>query len=378
MPLPKRPKINIMRYKSYIGLLAIAALMASCSQDVIEGDAVYEGEVYATLPELLDGNVTRSALVYNYSEKKMHFAWDSGDKIGVFAINNDAARRQQIQYDLKQGAGTMAGSFDSYDTDVQAAIEKDKSYLAFRPYSKIGNYAKLDVKYDEQTAKAYPKMKYFPFPGGVNPDANADKYNASEAAASAHLTDADYMVAPPVVASVDHHCAFEFKRIGAVVRFYLKSPRAMIYDGIQLVVKGKKFVLSGMLDAEKRVITPVTTSTAMFLTFSSPLDLTNTSSEYYYNGSGYIVSYMMIAPIDLTDAEDISIYLKGHIGNNTYYFKSQGELQKPNLTANMFYQWTSGENNGDPAIIFDHISVQDWERDVVYSNGEEGTGTSAW
>ena len=53
-------------------------------------------------------------------------------------------------------------------------------------------------------------------------------------------------------------------------------------------------------------------------------------------------------------------------------------LEKPNLTANMFYQWTSGENNGDPAIIFDHISVQDWERDVVYSNGEEGTGTSAW
>ena len=50
MPLPRRPKINIMRYKSYIGLLAIAALMASCSQDVIEGDAVYEGEVYATLP----------------------------------------------------------------------------------------------------------------------------------------------------------------------------------------------------------------------------------------------------------------------------------------------------------------------------------------
>lgn len=378
MPLPRRPKINIMRYKSYIGLLAIAALMASCSQDVIEGDAVYEGEVYATLPELLDGNVTRSALVYNYSEKKMHFAWDSGDKIGVFAINNDAARRQQIQYDLKKGAGTMAGSFDSYDTDVQADIKKNQSYLAFRPYSKIGNYAKLDVKYDEQTAKAYPKMKYFPFPGNVNPDANADKYNASEAAASAHLTDADYMVAPPVVASVDHHCAFEFKRIGAVVRFYLKSPQPMVYDGIQLVAKNKQFVLTGMLDAQKRIISPVTTSTAMFLTFSSPLDLTNTSSEYYYNGSGYIVSYMMIAPIDLTDAEDISIYLKGHIGNNTYYFKSQGELQKPNLTANMFYQWTSGDNNGDPAIVFDHISVQDWERDVIYSNGEGGTGTGTW
>ena len=369
-----------MRYKSYIGLLAIAALIASCSQDVIEGDAVMDHEVYATLPELdYDNVVTRSALIYNYSEKKMHFSWDSGDKIGVFAVNSDPARRQQIQYDLKGGAGTIAGSFDSYDTDVQASIEKNKSYLAFRPYSKVGNYAKLDVKYDGQTAKAYPKMKYFPFPGNVNANANAGKYNASEAAASAHLTDADYMVAPPVVASMDHHCAFEFKRIGAVVRFYLKSPKAMIYDGIQLVAKGKKFVLSGMLDAQKRVITPVTTSTAMFLNFSSPLDMskpTSTSADYYYNGVGYIVSYMMIAPIDLRDAEDISIYLKGHIGSTTYYYKSQGTLEKPNLTANMFYQWTSGDNNGDPAIIFDHISVQEWERDVIYSNGEEGTGTS--
>jgi hypothetical protein len=186
------------------------------------------------------------------------------------------------------------------------------------------------------------------------------------------------MVAPPVVASMDHHCAFEFKRIGAVVRFYLKSPREIIYDGIQLVAKGKQFVLSGMLDAQKRVITPVTTSNAMFLTFSPTLDMRNTSSEYYYKETGYIVSYMMIAPIDLSDAQDISIYLKGHDNNGTYYFKSQGELEKPNLTANMFYQWTSGENNGDPAIIFDHISVQDWERDVIYSNGEEGTGTSAW
>ena len=380
MPLPKRPKIEDMKYKAYIGLLAIAAMMASCSQDVIEGDAVYEGEVYATLPELdYDNMVTRSSLIYNYSEKKMHFSWDSGDKIGVFAVNSDPARRQQIQYDLKGGAGTIAGSFDSYDTDVQASIEKNKSYLAFRPYSKIGNYAKLDVKYDGQTAKAYPKMKYFPFSGNTN--ANADKYKASEAAASAHLTDADYMVAPPVVASMDHHCAFEFKRIGAVVRFYLKSPKAMIYDGIQLVAKGKKFVLSGMLDAEKRMITPVTTSTAMFLNFSSPLDMskpTSTSADYYYNGTGYIVSYMMIAPIDLRDAQDISIYLKGHIGSTTYYYKSQGTLEKPNLTANMFYQWTSGENNGDPAIIFDHISVQDWERDVIYSNGEDGTGTSTW
>ena len=380
MPLPRRPKINIMRYKSYIGLLAIAAMMASCSQDVIEGSVFNGDEVYATLPELVDGNVmTRSALIYNYGDKKMHFTWEDGDKIGVFAVNDDESRRQQVQFDLTKGAGSIAGGFVSSDESLQT-IEKNKQYIAFRPYSKEDDYAKLDVKYSGQKAKAFPKMKYFPFDGNTEKD--EDIYNESEKAASAHLSTADYMASLPTKALEDHHCTFDFKRIGAVVRFYLKCPRPMVYDGIQLVAAGKKFILTGILEADKRVITPLIVSSAMDLEFSPKLEMrtevSSSAAEYYYNGAGYIVSYMMIAPIDLRDAGEISIYLKGHIGNNTYYYKSKGELEKPNLTANMFYQWTSADNSDDPAIIFDEISVQDWERDVIYSNGEEGTGTGNW
>ena len=364
-----------MKKKIYI-LYAIAAMMASCSQDVVEDFVFHGDEVSATLPELDYGNaMTRSSLIYNYGDKKMHFTWDSGDKIGVFAVNDDASRRQQVLFNLTKGAGTIAGGFVSSDESVQT-IEKNKQYIAFRPYSKEDDYSALDVKYSGQTAKAFPKMKYFPFSGNTAQD--VDQYNASETVASAHLSTTDYMASLPTKAEQDGHCAFEFKRIGAVVRFYLKSPRAIIYDGIQLVASGKKFVLTGVLEADKRKITPLSTSSAMDLTFSPKLDMSNTTSEYYYNGAGYIVSYMMIAPIDLRDAGEISIYLKGHDNNGTYYFKSQGELEKPNLTANMFYQWTSGENNGDPAIIFDHISVQEWERDVIYGNGEEGTGTQIW
>ena len=351
-------------------------MIASCSQDVIE-DSVFNGdEVYATLPELDYGNITRSALTYDYKEKKMHFSWDANDNIGVFAINADAGRRQQMQFKLFDGAGSLAGSFASSDADVQATIEKNKYYIAFRPYSKEDNYAKLDVKYDAQTAKNFPKMKYFPFDGNTNKD--IEKYNASEKAASAHLTYADYMVSSPEKAKMDHHCTFAFKRVGAVVRFYLKSPRAMVYDGLQLLVKGKKFVHTGMLNATTRTITPVTTGSYLDLTFLPALDMTNTNSDYYYNGKGYIVSYMMVAPIDLSDAENVILYLKGHVGNTPYYYKAKGPLAKPNLKANDFYQWTSADNSDDGAIIFDEISVQDWERDVTYSNGEEGTGTGSW
>lgn len=368
----------MLRYRSHIVLLAIAAMMASCSQDAIEDSVFHGDEAHVTLPELEDGNmVTRTALTYNCLDKRIHFTWESGDKVGVFALNDDPSRRQQVLFDITKGAGTLSAVFVSADESVQT-IEKDKQYIAFRPYSKEDDYSNLYVKYEGQTAKAFPKMKYYPFSSG-NSNQNVDKYNESEKAASAHLAAADYMASLPTTALRDGFCTFQCKRLGVVVRFYLKSPRNVIYEGIQLVAKGKKFTLTGMLEADKRRITPLTTSNAINLTFSPTLDLTDTSSEYYHNGTGYIISYMMIAPIDLSDAEDISIYLKGHDKNsNTVYFKSTGELQKPNLTANMFYQWTSGENFGDPAIVFDHITAQDWERDVIYSNGDEGSGTENW
>ena len=137
--------------------------------------------------------------------------------------------------------------------------------------------------------------------------------------------------------------------------------------------------MTGMFNAENKKIIPLITNNTMNLTFSPTLDLRNEDSDYYYKGAGYIVTYMMVAPIDLRDAEEISIYLKGHDGvGNSHYYKSKGKLEKPNLTANMFYQWTSADNSDNAAIVFDKITVQDWEKDVIYSNGEEGTGTSTW
>lgn len=360
--------------------IALATMMASCSQEVIQETSGYDHEVYATIPELIDGNaaetLTRSTLTYDSSSKKMLFKWEDGDQIGVFPINSDPSKRQQKMFELKTGAGSSMGEFDSFDTQLRT-ISKDRSYIAFRPYTTEDDYSTLNMDYGSQTAKAFPKMKYNPGFSG-NPNADASKYNASEAAASAHLGSVDYMVSDPVVATEDAHCGFQFQRMGAIVRFYMKSPKEMIYDGIQLVAKGKKFTIKGMLKADTKTIVPVTTSNAMNLTFSPALDMRSNTSEYHYKEKGYIVSYMMVAPVNLSEAEEVSIYLKGHIGSTSYYYKAKGDIKKPNLTANMFYQWTSADNDDDPAIRFDEISVQDWEADVTYGNGEEGTGTGNW
>lgn len=373
------------RYKSYIAngalyMMICAMFVASCSQDVIHDPVICENEVYATLPELNYDNsaegVTRSSLVYDYSLQKMHFTWKEDDRLGVFPVNEDPTKRQQVRFDLFSGADTPGGFFDSYDSGVRV-ISKNKSYIAFRPYTTEDDYTKLNVKYSAQEAKAFPRMKYCPS-FKDNPYKNVEEYENSEKEASKHLSDADYMVSEQVTATSEGHCAFHFKRVGAVVRFYLRSPREMMYDGLQLVLRGKKFVHTGMLNAITEKITAVTTGNQLNLKFSPALDMTDKNSDYYYKGKGYIVSYMMIAPIDLSDAENVTLYLKGHIGSTPYYYKAKGPLAKPNLKANDFYQWTSADNTDDAAIIFDEISVQEWERDVEYSNGEEGTGTSIW
>ena len=146
-------------------MMICAMFVASCSQDVIHDPVICENEVYATLPELNYDNsaegVTRSSLVYDYSLQKMHFTWEEDDKLGVFPINDDPTKRQQIRFDIYSGAGTPAGFFDSYDNSVRA-ISKNKPYIAFRPYTTEDDYTKLNVKYSSQEAKAFPRMKYCP------------------------------------------------------------------------------------------------------------------------------------------------------------------------------------------------------------------------
>jgi hypothetical protein len=126
---------SVMKTKKIYILLAIATMMASCSQDVVEKSVFKVDEVSATLPELEDGNVmTRSSLIYDSNDKKMHFTWESGDTIGVFAVNDVSGRRQQVPFILTNGAGTIAGGFETSDESMRT-IEKDKKYIAFRPYS---------------------------------------------------------------------------------------------------------------------------------------------------------------------------------------------------------------------------------------------------
>ena len=65
---------------------------------------------------------------------------------------------------MLMGAGSISAFFVSADPGV-GLIEKGKQYIGFRPCSKEDDYSKLDVKYSGQTAKAFPKMMYFPFKG---------------------------------------------------------------------------------------------------------------------------------------------------------------------------------------------------------------------
>lgn len=55
-----------------------------------------------------------------------------------------------------------------------------------------------------------------------------------------------------------------------------------------------------------------------------------------------------------------------------------GELNKPNLTPNMLYQWNTTKATVEEPITFNLLNVQDWEEGSVFDNGTEGNGTSIW
>ena len=52
-------------------------------------------------------------------------------------------------------------------------------------------------------------------------------------------------------------------------------------------------------------------------------------------------------------------------------------LTKRNLLAGKAYQWTTTPDEEEP-ITFEVLSVQQWEEETGFTNGDKGNGTQDW
>lgn len=378
--------------------------MVACTSDD-GGTPSITGPDYITaiMPQAdhYDSVTTRSALAYDYASKVMKFRWNKSDQIKVFSTKADSEVNPVFELSAKNASIDSAFSARFiYASAAESPLADNEPYLAYSPYAPAmagAAYTAIPFDFTGQVATANVKMaQYYASLSSTTPEQKAKAltaYNASEAAAAAHLGAKDYLVSDPVTKYANNSAIFPMKRIGVVARFFLQSPAEELFETLQLVVVGKpRFTVKGTLNVADKTLTPAgdgghsNTMTLNYNIDGKPLDLGKTADKYnnpdfYYPSAtkpvGYIVSYMMLPPIDFTDANKLYIYLIGKDSNGVKkYYRSKQTLVKPNLKSNMFYQWRT--DLGEMPIEFEAVQVQQWQADTATDNGEDGKGTEGW
>ncbi|MDO4992008.1 MAG: hypothetical protein Q4E26_03525 [Prevotellaceae bacterium] len=318
--------------RNILYLLATVLLSACTSTDtelmmdesVIKKPNVIIAEIQE--PVVYQQGITRSTLIYNYSEDRMKFSWGGGDvKLGVYPVGNDPKKSQPIPYRLESILSDLGGVFESEDKKVSLA--KTKKYISLKPYFKKDDYSQIQLSYEGQTAEYSPQFCYYPkfsknigylkdYPEKVE-EYNI-KYNESEARACQHLGEFDYLISAQTESATGDFY-FKLRRVGVIARFYFKfgeeQYKDLVIESIRLAAdKGNKpfntqisLNASSAIDGENvsvKAIRNLKTSGFVELKYPKGLDLTQTDKDaddyYIYNNSCYIAAYMMLAPVDLS------------------------------------------------------------------------------
>lgn len=410
--------------KKVFAYISIILFLASCSsEDTISNTDVeiekeLDGQYVEVEPiEMDESLVTRSTLYYLYTEKKAVFSWGDNDQIGVFAVakgtnemDKPDKKSQAIYRLLSSNSDNASDLFREFEPapGVQP-IAKSTEYVACHPIAQVGKVGYTDIPFSllSQTQMAPVEMYYYPFSG--NPNVSIADYLQSEKDAASHLSPKDYLASPNQTTSEQANIIFHMKRMGAIVRFYIKAPnnlktepkKEMVYETLHLTCQDESFLgfdVKGEMDLSNRSFVNTEKSKVVSLTFNCPIDyptLENVNgdgviddngldmsltSKCVYNGVGYIVAYMMVAPVDLRGYKEnsLTLYLAAHEkGNpeNKHYYKATN-LARPELYANRFYQWTVANADEDTPIEFTTITVEEWRKGTDIDNN--GAGTSKW
>ena len=395
------------KFYTYFIAFIIALLTFSCTNDLAEMPA--EDLPLADSKDCIIGispqiepekeGLTRSSLTFSPTLRAMTFAWDATDALGVFPINatNISTAQQKFSINANDING-LSAKFSNADTDVNS-ITSGQRYVAYSPFTAVDEDKKfIHVTYRNQIQKESVNMDaYYQ---RSQSDEQMQAYLASEKEASAHLGKYDYMVSA-ATAPEHGNMSFHFTRLGSIVRFYLRIPAEGFYDSIQVINKDAAFILDADMDITKtnssEAFTNPVTSHIVSLSFQkekkdengnvshSGFDLTDTPDNHYYGTPssgirrGYIIAYMMFAPINLK-ADNIgmsTLYLLGHDKNgNKTYFRAKDKLTKINIAQNKTQQWAPATLELDEPIDFVPVEVEIWKNDTNFDN--DGTGTDDW
>lgn len=407
---------------------ATAMMLASCSSESSVTEEVdkpgenpfpeYNG-VVATLPDVEfegdDDPVTRATLIYDYEKKLMKASWKQGDEVGVYPITangknlsvNQSKQQKWIvdpETPLIENTSSVTGVFVSADVNIKA-LESYAKYISYYPYTSAGeSYDAIPVSYRNQKQMQNVNVNAY---YSRSKDDNLNVYKASEILASAHLGAYDYLVSD-AIATPNGGAHFLYTRLGSVSRFFFEAPEKVVYDAMIFYNADANFTLDATMNVSEKTLTATETGHSLTLKFGDEgFDLTDATKNpgSFYHDYGYIIAYLMSAPIQLKSLDKCTLYLLGHLDitndqynnisdeeekalyssvtitkdgtpevvyrKNTYY---KAALTKYNMDQNKVQRWSPVLGKDEP-IKFEAMTVQQWNEEYGYENPK---GTETW
>lgn len=310
-----------MKKITYISFVVFACLScvkeADCTKDLV-GDGIKE--IIVNLPDYIGFN-TKS--IFNIDSEGVKVLWAENDSLGIFPEIGD-----QIYFPMISGAGSSSAKFDGGGWGLKDA----SSYSAYFPFNRIYYSQKrnsIKLPYDGQSQD-----------GNGNP-ANLSLY--------------DYLASGPASPQYGY-LQIDLCRLGSIACFNLTVPEPGTYS-TAVISSDVEFITAANLDAT--VTPPVVSPTAVSNKLTLKLNNLTTSRE-----NENVTLYMMLSPINLTQANTFTIALYGE--NHSFI----ADLPKKNLQAGKPYMFVGSEMT--EAISFKDetvksICVANWDSN---ENGE--------
>ena len=246
-----------------LSVLSLLALFTACSTDLEIQKTAQEGkdinEVIVTVENRnsYDVDLAQTRTVYTNIGGKNQFVWDASDMIGIFPDEGN-----QVGFSMKDGAGQTSAKF----TGGGWGLKTSSKYAAYYPLIHDFDLDRTQIPLD--------------FTGQVQTGNGT----------TAHLGAYDYMAAP-AAEPLGNTVNFAFKGLSTLIHLKITMPKAGTYKKVYLETDGK-FITKGKLNLEEDSFTATETSNVVELNFN---DLTIESE------GGLLDTYMMIAPVDLSE-----------------------------------------------------------------------------
>lgn len=361
------------KFFTYFVVLVATTLFAACSDNDIasigSSEEGYSPKVIGTMTSVAefgagegdtDPLAGKSALYYDRKNSKLKFTWAEGDKTGVFAEDDDD---QQVAFivdpeSISEQEGSCSGVFNPVDGSIKPIVANELYYSYFPHNSEIFRYTAVPATFRGQVQTANERMR---LNWGVRTPEELATFLQSEKDAAAHVGAYDYMAAS-ATATAAAHVHFYYRHLATLIRFYMYCPGIepgtdtkpeddFFIDSLQVVNDEADFILDATVDISEA--TPTFTSTkishTMSLKFNPSIDMSNVleddtkvTYDYWRTSAtgkyyGYIMAYMMIAPIDLTSKANSKLYLYARKAISYYADVTEyNEAKGTSLTAEGF------------------------------------------